>query len=125
MTIDRLTLLVVITALALFFLVLEMVRRRALAERYSLLWLLVSGGVLVLALGRTVLDNIIFMQLGITYPPSALFSAGFVGLIVIMLYMTHVITLLSRQNRTAAQRIGLLEHQLEELKSSLDVTKNE
>ncbi len=125
MSFDRLTLLITFVALALFILVLEMVRRRALAERYSLWWLIISGGVVVLALARPLLDNLIFTQLGISYPPSALFSAGFVGLVIIMLYMSHLITLLTRQNRTAAQRIGLLQHELDLLRDDLAKLKNE
>ena len=42
---DRLTLLVFVAALGLLVLVLEMVRRRALAEKYSLLWLIMSVAV--------------------------------------------------------------------------------
>ncbi len=125
MAFDRLTLVIVTVALALFVLVLEMVRRRALAERYSLWWLIISGGVVVLALARPLVDNLIFTQLGISYPPSALFSAGFVGLVIIMLYMSHLITLLARQNRTSAQRIGLLQHELDKLREDIADLKHD
>ena len=104
---DRLTLLVFIAALGLLLLVLEMVRRRALAEKYSLLWLIMSAVILLLAIARPALDTIAPM-LGIYYAPSALFVAGFVGLLVILLYFSAVITQLTREARIAAQHLSLI-----------------
>ena len=63
----RLTLFVSVAAFGLLLLVLEMVRRRALAEKYSLLWLLMAGAILMLAVARPALDRIAPM-LGIDPP---------------------------------------------------------
>ena len=111
---DRLTAFIFSMALALLLLVLELVRRRLLAERYSLLWLAMALAVLLLAASRPMVDRLAAL-VGISYPPSALFVAGFGGMLVLMLYLTAVITKLSRQNRIAAQRIGLLDSRLREL----------
>lgn len=111
---DRVTLFVFLGAFGLLLLVLEMVRRRALAERYSLLWLAMAGAVLVLAGARSALDRIA-LNLGIFYTPSAFFVAGFAGVLVILLHLSAVITQLTRQNRMAAQRIGLLQARVDEL----------
>tara|TARA_B100001146_G_C16102334_1_gene399975 strand:+ start:171 stop:548 length:378 start_codon:yes stop_codon:yes gene_type:complete len=113
---DRLTLLVFVAALGLLLLVLEMVRRRALAEKYSLLWLIMSVVILLLAIARPALDRIAPM-LGIYYAPSALFVAGFVGLLVILLYFSAVITQLTREARIAAQQIGILRQRVDELEN--------
>ena len=85
---DRLTLFVFVAAFGLLLLVLELVRRRALAEKYSLLWLIMAGAILVLTVARPALDRIAPL-LGIYYAPSALFVAGFVGLLVILLYFGY------------------------------------
>ena len=111
---DRVTLFVFLGAFVLLLLVLEMVRRRALAERYSLLWLAMSGVVLLLAAARPALDRFALV-LGIFYTPSAFFVAGFAGVLVILLHLSAVITQLTRQNRGAAQRIGLLQERIEDL----------
>ena len=111
---DRLTAFIFSMALALLLLVLELVRRRLLAERYSLLWLAMALAVLLQAASRPMVDRLAAL-VGISYPPSALFVAGFGGMLVLMLYLTAVITKLSRQNRIAAQRIGLLDSRLREL----------
>ncbi|MDP6792907.1 MAG: DUF2304 domain-containing protein [Anaerolineales bacterium] len=115
---DRLTLFVFVAAFGLLLLVLEMVRRRALAEKYSLLWLIMAGAILLLAVARPALDRIAPV-LGIYYAPSALFVAGFVGLLVILLYFSAVITQLTRQNRIAAQEIGILQARIEALEKAL------
>ena len=115
---DRLTLFVLVAAFGLLLLVLEMVRRRALAEKYSLLWLIMAGAILLLAVARPALDRIAPV-LGIYYAPSALFVAGFVGLLVILLYFSAVITQLTRQNRIAAQEIGILQARIEALEKAL------
>ncbi len=116
---DRLTLFVFVAAFGLLLLVLEMVRRRALAEKYSLLWLIMAGAILLLAVARPALDRIAPV-LGVYYAPSALFVAGFVGLLVILLYLSTVITQLTRENRIAAQQIGILQARLEALEKSLE-----
>ena len=115
---DRLTLFGVVAAAGLLLLVLEMVRRRALAEKYSLLWLIMAGAILLLAVARPALDRIAPV-LGIYYAPSALFVVGFVGMLVILLYFSAVITQLTRQNRIAAQQIGILQVRIEALEKGL------
>jgi hypothetical protein len=121
---DRLTLFVFLAAFGLLLLVLEMVRRRALAEKYSLLWLLMAGAILLLAVARPALDRIAPV-LGIYYAPSALFVAGFVGLLVILLYFSAVITQLTRQNRIAAQQLGILQARIEALEEALAQAPND
>jgi uncharacterized membrane protein len=120
---DRSMLLIIGLAGGLLLLVLELVRRRAIAERYSLLWILASCGVLALALLRPLLDQLALL-VGIDYPPSALFLVGFLALLVILLYFTVIITQLTRQSRVAAQQIGLLQQRLSELENELQYVKN-
>ena len=70
--------------------------------------------ILLLASARPALDRIAPI-LGIYYAPSALFVAGFVGLLVILLYFSAVITKLTREARIAAQQIGILRERVDEL----------
>lgn len=115
---DRLTAVVFFSALALLVLVFELVRQRRLAEQFSLVWLGAAAMLVLLALSRGILDQLAVL-IGVAYPPSALFAAGFFALIVLLLYFSMVVTRLARQNREAAQRIGLLTWQLEELQKRL------
>ncbi len=110
----RLTLIVLLGALALLVLVIELVRRRALAERYSLLWLAAAIVVVSLAALRSTLDRLALFM-GFSYTPSLLFLAGIGALLMILLYLSTVITSLTRQNRITAQRLGILQARVEEL----------
>lgn len=120
---DRLTMLVFMLALALLFLVLELVRQRRLAEQFSLVWLGTAVAIVFLTLSRRLLDQIAIL-IGINYPPSALFVVGFMALIAMLLYYSMVVTRLARENREAAQRIGLLNWQVEQLQKRLAQLEN-
>lgn len=116
---DRLTLSIIIGSLGLLFIVIELVRQRRLEEQYSLLWLGMALGLVVLSVSREMWDRLA-LNLGISYPPSALFIAGFVATILILLHFSTVVSRLARQNREAAQQIGLLQWKLRELEKRLE-----
>jgi hypothetical protein len=99
-------------AAALFLLVIfELIRGRRLQERYALLWLVTGGVILVLAVWRDAL-RLVAEQLGIAYPPSALFVVGFLFILVVLLHYSTVISELSERNVRLAQDIALLEERL-------------
>ena len=112
--IDRITVAIIVGAVVLFVIVLDLVRRRKLEEQHSLLWLAAAAGLIALSLTREMWEQLV-LNIGIAYPPTALFVALFVAMIMILLHFSTVISRLSRQNRKAAQQIGLLENRLREL----------
>jgi hypothetical protein len=100
--------------LALLLLVFELVRRKRLSERYAILWLLAAATLFVLATWKGLLTSLSH-DVGISYPPSALFTVA-IGLIaMILLNFSLVVSRLSDQNKILAQRLGLLQQRLEEL----------
>ena len=90
------------------FMVLELIRRGRLKERYSLLWLFSGLVMLVLALSRDILEYIAH-AVGIFYPPSLLF--------LITLHFSVIISGLSERNKKLAQEIALLRQNVEEMRS--------
>ena len=94
-------------------LILEMVRRRQVAENYALLWLLTAVALLILSLWRELLD-VLASLMGIFYPPAALFVIGFGFFLLIMLQFSVIITKLSRKNKDLAQHVGILNWKLNE-----------
>jgi hypothetical protein len=99
-------------ASALFLLVIfELIRSRRLQERYALLWLVTGGVILVLAIWRDAL-RLLAEQIGIAYPPSALFVVGFLFILVVLLHYSTVISELAERNVRLAQDIALLEERL-------------
>lgn len=99
--------------LALLLLVFELVRRKRLSERYAILWLLAAATLFVLAAWKGLLTSLSH-DVGISYPPSALFAVA-IGLIaMILLNFSLAVSRLSDQNKILAQRLSLLQHRLEE-----------
>ena len=96
----------------LFGVVLELVRQRKLMERYALLWLFAAVVLLVLSVWRDLL-NIVASSVGIVYGPSALFAVAFGFVLVLLLHFSLVISRLSDQNKVLAQRIGMLQQQID------------
>jgi hypothetical protein len=99
-------------AAALFLLVIfELIRSRRLQERYALLWLVTGGVIFLLSVWRDAL-RLVAEQIGIAYPPSALFVVGFLFILAVLLHYSTVISELSERNVTLAQDIALLEERL-------------
>jgi hypothetical protein len=104
---------VVASIAALIFLVVifELIRSRRLQERYALLWLVTGGVILILSVWRDAL-RLVAEQIGIAYPPSALFVVGFLFILVVLLHYSTVISELAEKNVRLAQDLALVEERL-------------
>jgi len=101
-----------IASVLLVLVVLELIRKRRLKERYALLWLLTGLVLLVLSLWRDGL-NTIAGWVGIeTYPPAVLFAVATLFVLLVLLDYSTVISKLADQNVVLAQRLALLEQEL-------------
>jgi hypothetical protein len=108
---SRIQLLTVFVAGGLLIGVLELVRRRRLLERYALVWLLSSLVLLGLAVWRGALDRIA-QQVGVSYPPNALFIVAFGFVLWMLLHFSVAVSRLSDQSKVLAQRLALLEERM-------------
>jgi hypothetical protein len=108
---DRIRLVAIVGSVLLLLVVLEMVRRRRLLERYALLWLLSAVVLLALGLWRNALVHI-SKAFGIIYPPNALFFIAFGFVLLLLLHFSAAISRLSDQTKVLAQRQALLEERL-------------
>ena len=114
MTPLRVSIAASVASLLLLLVVLELIRSRRLKERYALLWIATGLVLLVLSAWRDGL-NTIAGWLGVgTYPPAILFAAATLFVIVVLLHYSTVISKLADQNTILAQRLALLEQQLDE-----------
>ena len=103
-----------IVSLLLLLVVFELIRSRRLRERYALLWLVTGVVLLVLSAWRGGL-NTIAGWVGVRgYPPAVLFAVGLMFVILVLLHYSTVISRLSDQNVILAQRLALLELELNE-----------
>jgi hypothetical protein len=109
----RLTFVAALAVVVILAAIIELIRRHRLQERYALLWIATGAVMLVFAIWRSALDQ--FAQLvGVAYPPSALFMVAGLFVLVVLLHFSTVLSRLSDQNKTLAQKIALLEEQLRE-----------
>lgn len=112
---SRIQLFAIAGGLFLVVFIVEMVRRRRLKVEYSILWIIATLIILVLALFRKLLDH--FSELiGIYYSPAALLLVTIFFGVLLFIHFSIVMTKLSIQNTAMAQRLALLEESLRELK---------
>jgi len=114
----RMQLVAVFATALLFVIVFELVRRRRLMERYALLWMFSTVVLLGLAVWKSALEEVA-TAVGIFYAPSALFAVAFGFVLVLLLHFSLVISRLAEQTKVLAQRVGLLQHEVDELRGRL------
>ncbi len=111
--------LAIIISGGILLLILELVRRKRLMERYALLWLFSTLLLLVLSLWSGLLNDLA-SALGVSYPPSALFAVAFGVVLVLLVHFSLAVSRLSDQNKILAQRLGILQQRLHEHDERLD-----
>lgn len=101
---------IIVTAI-LLGIILELVRRRRLAERYALLWMSGAVALLILALWGGLLDELA-SALGIENPPNALFLVGFGVIFVLLLHFSVANSRLGEETKILAQEVARLDLEL-------------
>jgi len=92
--------------IGLLVVIIEMVRRRKLAEEYSFLWLLTGVGIVMAVFGYEILEWITYF-IGARTPTTILFILGFIFMILINLHYSVKITKLTVQVKELAQMIAI------------------
>jgi cell division protein FtsW (lipid II flippase) len=105
-------------SLLLLLVLFELIRSRRLRERYALLWLLTGLVLLALSAWRGGLNRIAGWVGVQTYPPAVLFAVALLFVLAVLLHYSTVISKVTDQNVILAQRVALLEFELNELGSS-------
>ena len=100
----------VVTTLLFLALVIELVRRRRLVERYALLWISASLVLVVLAVWGGALQWLAD-TLGILSPPNALFFVGVGALFVLALHFSVAFSRLSEETKILAQEVARLDRE--------------
>jgi hypothetical protein len=100
----------------IFIVVIELIRRNHLKERYSLIWLTAAIFLMVFSIWRRLLD-FIALRIGIYYPPSFLFLLAIAFLLVLLLHFSMIVSSLSENNKRLAQEIGILKTRLKNVEA--------
>ena len=100
----------------IFVVVIELIRRNHLKERYSLIWLTAAIFLMVFSIWRKLLD-FIALRMGIYYPPSFLFLLAIAFLLILLLHFSMIVSSLSENNKRLAQEIGILKTRLKNVEA--------
>ncbi len=117
----RIQIFAVLGSLAIAAVIFELIRKRKVLEKYSLLWFASAIILIVLSVWRDLLEKVAAV-LGVYYAPSALFIIAAFCAMVMFLHLTVVISQLTEQNKTLVQEVGLLRDMVQQLEKK---NKNE
>lgn len=104
-------------ALAIVALVVEMLRRRKLREKYAVLWLVVGVATLVLA-AFPMLLNVVAEFVGVQLPSNLLFIMSILMLLGVCLHLSWEISVVEDETRTLAEEVAILRSQVESLSTT-------
>ncbi len=108
----------------MLFFVLELIRKEKLTFKYAFAWI----GAALLTIFFAIFDQLLFKLaylLGFELPSNFIFF-GFSGIFLILsLLMTIFLCQQNSRNDTMAQKIGILEFELKQLKHELETKSND
>jgi hypothetical protein len=106
-----------IGSIILLLIILELVRRKYLRERYSLIWIATGTLFLLLSIRAEILSRISHF-LGFSIPSNALFFFGILFLLLIVLGLSVITSRLAEKNKILTQEVVLLKKRVADLEHS-------
>ena len=106
---SRLQFFSLLATVILFAFLSNFIRRKKLLEEYSILWFLIFLIFLFFAVFGGLLEALAKF-LGIIYPPAALFIILIIGLFLLMLHFSIIISELKIKVNKLSIKLALLEH---------------
>ena len=100
-----------IVTFGILLLVLDLVRRRRLSERYAIIWMTAAFALLVLSIWTGGLDAIADLM-GIQEPANAIFIIAFAVGFLLLLNFSVVSSRLGEESKVLAQEVARLEQEL-------------
>lgn len=100
-------LLVSVVTVFVLILIIRFVRRRELRAKYAFLWLSVGLTMVVLAISPALLNKV-SLWLGVFYPPTTLFLAAIILLLLIAVHVSWELSRLEERTRTLAEELAIL-----------------
>ena len=109
---ERIQIISIIVSISIFSAVFNLVRRKKLKTEYLLIWILVWLVFIVFSFWKNGIDTIANL-LGIAYAPSVLFIILIIGIILILIEFSIIISKQAERIKVLTQEIGLLKQEFE------------
>jgi hypothetical protein len=110
---DKIQIISIFTSLLIFGVVVNLVRRKKLKTEYSLIWLIVSIIFIIFSFWRAGIDKLASL-FGIAYAPSVLFIILLIGIILLLIEFSIIISKQAERIKVLVQEMALLKHEIEE-----------
>jgi len=110
---DKIQIISIVASLIIFFVVINLIRHRKLKTEYSLIWLTVSVTFIVFSFWRNGIDKLAQL-FGIAYAPSVLFIILLIGIILLLIEFSIIISKQAERIKVMVQELALLKQELEE-----------
>ena len=114
----RLNLVAIVGSALLLLVILELIRRRYLRERYALIWIILGALFLIISIRMDILYGLAQI-LGFSVPSNALFFFGILFLLLISLGLSVITSRLAEKNRVLTQEVVLLKKRFDDLEKNL------
>jgi hypothetical protein len=103
-----------VLAIIIVAVVLDLLRRKKIREKYAALWLIVGAATVVLGAFPQLL-GVAAETLGVTVPSNLLFALGILFVLGVLLHLSVEISSVEDETRTLAEEVAILRAQLEAL----------
>jgi hypothetical protein len=117
---SKVNLFAIIGSIILLLIILELIRRKYLRERYSLIWIVTGALFLLLSIRLDILERVSNF-LGFTVPSNALFFFGILFLLSIVLGLSVITSRLAEKNKALTQEVVLLKNRVDDLEKSQNI----
>ncbi|MCD8098726.1 MAG: DUF2304 domain-containing protein [Lachnospiraceae bacterium] len=120
----KLQIVIGVALLAVFAILVNMIRKRSLELKYALVWMLMLVALFIFDCAPTLL-NVVSGLIGIYAPVNMIFFLGFCFSLLIIFSLTVALSRLSNSIRTLDQMVALNEKRLQDLESQLGQRQEE
>ncbi|MEK4509761.1 DUF2304 domain-containing protein [Paenibacillus anaericanus] len=90
--------------------ILYLIRTGKLREQYAILWIILTGIMMMLSLFPSLIDRTAKV-IGVSYAPSLLYLLGLVSVLFILLHLTIALSSMTARFIVLTQKIALLEQE--------------
>ncbi len=111
---QKLQIVLIIAIIFYFVIILYFLKKQALELKYTLIWL-VAGGVMLILVAFPQLMTVIIRMLGIQSNMNGLYIALIAFIIMILMTLTSIVSRLAYKAKTLTQEIALIEKRVRDL----------
>jgi hypothetical protein len=111
----KIQIIAIIVSLLLLSIIFELIRRRKLKPEYSIFWVFIGIVMLLLSVFKNLLNKLADI-LGVFPPVFALLLIGFAGIVLILLYISVLVSEFSSENKEIFKELSILRWKIEQIR---------